>query len=726
MKRIKVLKAYFVIWLFILFIVYANFEILSTFFMATVVFSSAIVGLLLVGTLYQLISGYGIVMLGGTFGALAYKKTGYEFYLRSIDKILPANIAHMLYSRKNQQKMLFTQDESRNIVDWLEDKFHKQKSYINFFINTSMLIGLLGTFVGLVESIDEMGQIILSLNGDVNIQKIMQDFSGPLTGMAIGFGASLFGVVSAVILGINGYILFRYQDTLIDGIEDWLKDRIIDIVPESLGTSSQGTTALPEQRKSFMDIFIEQMDNFTVEMSKISQSNNGITVMADSITSIKHLMESEQTSLRTMLEQQERHYARFQTFADTLASSYETMNKQLSDERALLYSVLQNNTKVLERSDTALQSIDVSISSVDKKLDTQKETMNSMLLLGDKVAKEQERMHVELVDAVGALGNAVSHETQVLSGFVTSHEEKSQKISHILGEISSSSHVIEQKLEKENQALSSMVSMQERQYELSDKSASEMYAAVSAMHENIKNQVVNFENFAASQDGSNKKTAYTHTQMVELLESMSEAMSKEQGTLSSMLNTQSDIKQENHKHFNEAISTISELNRYFNVVKLSVDTVIKNQTENSSKQTRFNDALNISVERMNEHLAVGRERSDKIANFSEDAITVQKEGFERVSENLTKLASELSRIELKVAEYSDEHKEMQTNTLKVQDDRQEALMGELSSRAEATQTSLEDISSSLKGIDEKIGNFDASTLSSSGKKGFLSSLFGKN
>ncbi len=123
MKRIKVHKAYFITWLFILYIVYANSELLSTFFMATVIFSSAIVGFLAVGTLYQMVSGFDIMMLGGTFGALAYKRTGYEFYIRSISSILPANIAYMLETRKNQQKMLFTQEESRNIIEWLENKF---------------------------------------------------------------------------------------------------------------------------------------------------------------------------------------------------------------------------------------------------------------------------------------------------------------------------------------------------------------------------------------------------------------------------------------------------------------------------------------------------------------------------------------------------------------------------------------------------------------------------
>ena len=128
MKRIKVHKAYFITWLFILYVVYANAELLSNFFMATVIFSSAIVGFLAVGTLYQFVSGFDIMMLGGTFGALAYKRTGYEFYIRSINSILPANIAHMLQSRKDQQQMLFTEDESRDIIDWLEHKFSKQKS----------------------------------------------------------------------------------------------------------------------------------------------------------------------------------------------------------------------------------------------------------------------------------------------------------------------------------------------------------------------------------------------------------------------------------------------------------------------------------------------------------------------------------------------------------------------------------------------------------------------
>lgn len=728
MKRIKVLKVYFIIWLFILFIVYANFELLSTFFMATVVFSSAVLGVLSVGTLYQLMSGYGIVMLGGTFGALAYKKTGYEFYLRSIDKILPANIAHMLYSRKNQQKMLFTQDESRNIVDWLEDKFRKQKSYINFFINTSMLIGLLGTFVGLVESIDEMGQIILSLNGDVNIQKVMQDFSGPLTGMAIGFGASLFGVVTAVILGINGYVLFRYQDTLIDGIEDWLKDRIIDVVPESLGASNQGG-ALPEQRKSFMDVFIEQMESFTTEISRMSQSNSSITVMSDSLSSIKHLMESERESIKLMLEQQERHYANFEAFTRAFISSKEESERRLSEDRAALYALLQNNTKVIERSDAALHNIDSNIVSIEQNIAAQKESVGTLNALGERVAREQDRMHMETVEALGALNSAVSNEVRIISSFAAKNDEKNQQISAVLEEISSSSRAIEQRVDRSNQALANMLSVQEREYEAIAKNNSDMHASMIAVNDSVKNQTSVLSDFVTIQDGVNKKYLHTQAQILDVLENTSSLVSKEQESLSVLIALQNDGKQEAGRRFAEAINSASEINRQLTGLKASIDEILKSQNDNASKQAGFNDAISSSVQKLNDHLLVGSEKNDRAISVSEDALNAQREGFATLVDSLSRVVMEIAKVETKISEYVGEHMEFQTNTVKVQEDRQGALMSELASQAENTQETLRQIARNIEAIGEKISEFDPSLLGTSGnsdKKGFFSSLFGKN
>ncbi len=387
MKRIKVHKAYFITWLFILYVIYANYELLSTFFLATVVFSTAIVGFLAVGTLYQFVSGFDIMMLGGTFGALAYKRTGYEFYIRSINAILPANIAHMLENRKNQQEMLFTEEESRNIIEWLENKFTKQKSYINFFINTSMLIGLLGTFVGLVESIDKMGQIILSLNGDVDIKEIMQQFAAPLSGMAIGFGASLFGVVTAVILGLNGYILFRYQDTLISGIEEWLKNRIIDIAPVSSGGVDLGSSSdLVGHRKSFMDLFLEQMSVLTHEMHDFSKANENFTRMSNSLSSIESAMQEQRGFFKSMLEIQEKTILQTATFSSSVIASQNSIG-----------TILQENKAMIERTNVKLQESE--------------NVLQDILSVNETALKESKTMHNESIYSMGELNKSLHVET---------------------------------------------------------------------------------------------------------------------------------------------------------------------------------------------------------------------------------------------------------------------------------------------------------------------------
>lgn len=301
MKRIRILKVYFVLWLFIGYVIYSNWETFVIFFTATLAFNSATLALLAIGTIFTVGAGINLVMLGGTFGALAYKKHGFDFYLRAIEQIMPAHIAHMFYSRKTKEKMLFTHEESREVIDWLENSFAKQKNYISFFTNTPLLIGLFGTFTGLLTSIDDMGKIVVTLgSGEIEIGQVIRSFSGPLSGMAVGFGSSLFAVGIAILLGIKGYILFKYQDSLIAGVEQWLKDRIVDV---DIDSAQDG---LPEKRESFLDVFIDQMENFTKELARIGEANKAFVSISDSLKSLNHKVNDEHaimSKLALMLEE---------------------------------------------------------------------------------------------------------------------------------------------------------------------------------------------------------------------------------------------------------------------------------------------------------------------------------------------------------------------------------------------------------------------------------------
>lgn len=285
MRRLKLLKIFFIFVLFISFLIISNFETIYSYFMATLTFNTAILTVFIIGIIVIMQSAIRLTMLAGTFGVLSYKKgKELEFYLNGIGKLMPATIANMFEKRAKKGVLYFTDPEAKDVTIWLEEQFFNTKGYVGFFVATALMIGLFGTFSGLLKAIDDMGSIILSLGGDINLSEVMSQFAGPLGGMAIGFSSSLFGVGSAITLNFLQYILSRQQAAFIEDIQDWLKGKLIESQGSDVlsrinqsnetirggggvdtSTASMGTTA-------FLDIFVDKISELSSNINKANQS----------------------------------------------------------------------------------------------------------------------------------------------------------------------------------------------------------------------------------------------------------------------------------------------------------------------------------------------------------------------------------------------------------------------------------------------------------------------
>jgi hypothetical protein len=300
MRRLRILKVYGILWLFIFFIVYSNLSSIYGFFITTLTFNIAVLTVLSIGIVVILKASMELVMLTGTFAVVRYKKGGsLEFYLHGIDKIFPENVAKMFAQRASHENIYFTHSEASDVVDWLEEKFINQKSYITFFISMSLMIGLLGTFSGLLISLNEMGSIVLSLQGDVNLGEVMRRLNGPISGMSVGFGSSLFGVASAIILSVKGYILEKNQAVFIEDIHDWISSLII----ESPVTSSDGAVVSSggSSMSQVMEIFTDKISNFTSSMEESNKANENILkILSQSIDGESQAAKNEMLALENI------------------------------------------------------------------------------------------------------------------------------------------------------------------------------------------------------------------------------------------------------------------------------------------------------------------------------------------------------------------------------------------------------------------------------------------
>ena len=311
MRRVKILKVFFIVLLFIAFILYANFTLIKTFFIATLTFNIPIVTVFSLAVLVIYQSAIRLTMLAGTFGIIAYKKgPSLEFYLAGVTNIMPATIAHMFTRRAKKGVIFFSEQEAKDVTEWLENQFFIEKGYTAFFVGTSLTLGLLGTFAGLLVAIDQMGKIILSFGGDnIDMGEVMTAFSGPLGGMAIGFASSLFGVASAIILNLLQYILTKSQAAFLEDVQEWMKGRIVESQAidtiEDMGPSKSVAISSNEGMASagFLDIFVDTIGDFTEKMEHSNNiSQDMFKKIADRLDQTVSNTDNESALLRNLIE----------------------------------------------------------------------------------------------------------------------------------------------------------------------------------------------------------------------------------------------------------------------------------------------------------------------------------------------------------------------------------------------------------------------------------------
>lgn len=117
--------------------------------------------------------------------------------------------------------------EMQNLMDSVHEEVDSKRSLVTFVTGLQVMLGLLGTFVGLMVTLESVGGIIGNLDlsgagGNEAIQGLMDDLGVPLQGMATGFSSSLFGLITSLTLGILSRLSNQASDTLKSHFATWL------------------------------------------------------------------------------------------------------------------------------------------------------------------------------------------------------------------------------------------------------------------------------------------------------------------------------------------------------------------------------------------------------------------------------------------------------------------------------------------------------------------------
>lgn len=97
--------------------------------------------------------------------------------------------------------------QRNSMMGMVQESINREKSLVNYLTGVMILLGLIGTFIGLMEMVASVGGIVGGLakagsGSDEAIKGVIKDLEAPLTGMATGFSASLFGLLGSLVLGL--------------------------------------------------------------------------------------------------------------------------------------------------------------------------------------------------------------------------------------------------------------------------------------------------------------------------------------------------------------------------------------------------------------------------------------------------------------------------------------------------------------------------------------------
>lgn len=294
MKYIKqfLMRIIFILALIIFLCIY-YFEKLNIFFKTNPTINSIIIIVLISGVIFILRQFYQVrndlVWMNNLVNTNKRAKTSIKSptFLKYLDYVI----------KRNSGKLIFSQSALKAIMESLEGRIVEIREISRYIIGLTIFLGLLGTFWGLLETINSVSLTVKNLDFSSDTKKLFdllkQGLEEPLGGMGTAFSSSLFGLSGSLILGFLDLQNNQMQNRFYNDVEE----KLTEFTKFSFMKMEDG------EKKSLSPAYVEALIEVTTENLKkstsvIDKQNQHQESISKSIHEVNKFL-SESTSLNT-------------------------------------------------------------------------------------------------------------------------------------------------------------------------------------------------------------------------------------------------------------------------------------------------------------------------------------------------------------------------------------------------------------------------------------------
>ncbi len=293
------------------------YQIIVQAFLHNPALNGLIIGVLLLGIVYTF---RRILLLKPEIRWIeAFRTQQPGFSLHEPPRLL-APVTAVLGERERRGRASLNAMSMRYLLDSISARLDESREISRYLTGLLIFLGLLGTFWGLLETINSVGLVIANLslgNNDMVtlFNEMKAGLSAPLSGMGTAFSSSLFGLAGSLVLGFLDLQANQAQNAFYNDLEEWLSTltqlRAVEDTPALAGTHQpalQGAP-LPTYVQAMLQQTAENLENLESAMQRSedgrSQLNGLLIGLNDQLGLLNERLERGQMVNERLLETQE-------------------------------------------------------------------------------------------------------------------------------------------------------------------------------------------------------------------------------------------------------------------------------------------------------------------------------------------------------------------------------------------------------------------------------------
>jgi hypothetical protein len=228
--------------------------------------------------------------------------------------VLLAPMANMLRDRTGTFSLATV--SMRSIMDSIGSRLDEARDTGRYLVGLLVFLGLLGTFWGLLETMQSVGGAISALDTKGESVAVFDELkaglAAPLKGMGTAFSSSLLGLAGSLILGFLELQANHAHNRFYNELEEWLSG-ITELTPGSSSATDQAsrqlTSAVYEMQRAVADLSdrlgaINGVAGYAAAAPQSGQADEAVKDLARGVNQLVTLMRSEQKVVREWVDEQ--------------------------------------------------------------------------------------------------------------------------------------------------------------------------------------------------------------------------------------------------------------------------------------------------------------------------------------------------------------------------------------------------------------------------------------